>query len=179
MRKKQLRNYMLGTVTFLMSLNLTGCITIQTSPQPSGSVSVETVEQTEAAETETQSVAAPQEQPETLPAADPRPVEAQVADGTKAVEHSKDAAVPQTVAESRSTAQTAAQTAEITAEQAKTYAYQHAGVSADAVQYCKVDTDWEHGSLIYEVDFVANGMEYDYDINSAGIVMKWDIERAD
>ena len=68
--------------------------------------------------------------------------------------------------------------AEITEEQAKSIAYQHAGIRAEEVQYCRVDADWKQGSLMYEIDFTANDMEYEYEVNSDGVVMQWNIEPA-
>ena len=51
-------------------------------------------------------------------------------------------------------------------EAAKAAAYRHAGVEESDVLYCVCEPDYKRGIRIYEVEFVANGMEYDYDINA-------------
>ena len=155
MRKRMLWTGMMMAAMITVMGNLTGCIVIQTSPQPSSSASVETV--------------------------DPSPMDIQMADDTQAVTDTQAAAESQTAAESQAAveSQSTTKAAEVGTEQAKKFAYDHAGVTEAEIKYSKVDTDWENGSLVYEVEFVANGMEYDYEISSSGIVMKWEIERAD
>ncbi len=57
-------------------------------------------------------------------------------------------------------------------EQAKQIALQHANVSEANTSYCNVKLDYEMGTMVYEVEFYANGTEYDYDINAlSGEVM--------
>ena len=56
-------------------------------------------------------------------------------------------------------------TASITAEKAKEIALNHAGLKAADVTFIKVERDYDNGIEKYEVDFYANGKEYDYDIN--------------
>ncbi|NLV74251.1 MAG: cell wall protein [Chloroflexi bacterium] len=61
----------------------------------------------------------------------------------------------------------------IGADRAREIALQHANVSASDV--VKVELDYENGVLVYEVDFVAGGFEYEYDINATnGTVIKHD-----
>ena len=52
------------------------------------------------------------------------------------------------------------------AEQAKEAAYRHAGVNAADVLYCEWELDHKKGRQIYEIEFVAGGMEYNYDIDA-------------
>lgn len=52
------------------------------------------------------------------------------------------------------------------AEAAKEAAYRHAGVNAGDVLYCEWELDHKKGRLIYEIEFVVGGMEYDYDIDA-------------
>ena len=60
---------------------------------------------------------------------------------------------------------------------AKAAALTHAGVDATSVTYIKCELDWEHGVMVYEVEFYSNGYEYDYDINAvSGEVVKHDRE---
>lgn len=52
-------------------------------------------------------------------------------------------------------------------------AFSHAGVDAAAAARVRCELDWEHGLMVYEVEFSANGYEYDYDIDAAtGEVVK-------
>ncbi|MBQ8235166.1 MAG: PepSY domain-containing protein, partial [Clostridia bacterium] len=63
---------------------------------------------------------------------------------------------------------------------AKRAALSHAGITADAADYitCKIDRD--DGQVLYEIEFSADGYEYDYDINvTTGAVLKYDKEKDD
>lgn len=55
----------------------------------------------------------------------------------------------------------------ITKDQAKSIALKDAGVSESATQFVWVKEDYDDGRLVYEVEFYANGTEYDYDIDQA------------
>ena len=68
--------------------------------------------------------------------------------------------------------------AQITDAKAKEIAAEHAGVAQDQILYSKVETDFEKGQLVYEVEFVTNdGMEYDYEIDaSSGTIVKYDFD---
>lgn len=74
----------------------------------------------------------------------------------------------------------AAQSAEvnsISVEQAKEIALNHAGKTADQVQFVKIKQDWEHGRSVYEIEFIANGNEYEYEIDAnTGAIVKWEVE---
>ena len=51
-------------------------------------------------------------------------------------------------------------------DKAKQIALEHANVSESSVSYCDIHLDYEMGTMVYEVEFYANGTEYDYDINA-------------
>lgn len=55
-------------------------------------------------------------------------------------------------------------TKSITKEQAKAIAMTDAGVLMSDAQLVKVEEEYERGQLIYEVEFYADGKEYDYEI---------------
>lgn len=68
-------------------------------------------------------------------------------------------------------------TASLTSDQAKNIAFQHAGVSSNAVSALRAELDYDDGRLEYEVEFRANGLEYEYkiDANSGTILdFEWD-----
>lgn len=72
---------------------------------------------------------------------------------------------------------TASAKAYISADDAKSAAYAHAGVSASDVAYVKTDFDSEHGVMVYEVEFYAGNVEYEYDINAqTGEIVKYSRE---
>ena len=56
-------------------------------------------------------------------------------------------------------------TAKITAQQAQDIALQEAGTTADTVQYLTVTPDREDGKLYYNVSFIKDGAEYEYEID--------------
>lgn len=69
---------------------------------------------------------------------------------------------------------TASSKAYISADDAKAAAYAHAGVSSSDVTFAKTDFDSEHGVMVYEVEFYAGNVEYEYDINAqTGEVVKY------
>ena len=51
-------------------------------------------------------------------------------------------------------------------EVAKNAALAHAGLTADQVTVSKVDFDVEDGQMVYEVEFWANNVEYEYDVDA-------------
>ena len=64
----------------------------------------------------------------------------------------------------------------LTKEEALEKALEDAGVDRDQVDFIKrTELDYEHGRKIYEVEFVKDGVEYEYDIDAeTGRVMKRD-----
>lgn len=64
-------------------------------------------------------------------------------------------------------------------EAAQQIAFNHAGVSAFNATSVEVEMDWEHGAMVYEVEFKSGGFEYDYEIDArTGAIYKsekeWD-----
>ncbi len=58
---------------------------------------------------------------------------------------------------------------------AKEIALAHAGLSESAVTQLKAELDREDGRQQYEVEFKANGYEYDYEIDAEnGTILEWD-----
>lgn len=54
----------------------------------------------------------------------------------------------------------------------------HAGVTRSEVRKLEVDLDYEHGSMVYEVEFKVGTAEYEYDIGAAdGDIIWYEIER--
>lgn len=75
---------------------------------------------------------------------------------------------------------TASDKAYIGEEKAKELALAHAGVTADAIYKYEFEMDYDHGVMIYEIEFSCDGYEYSYDINaSTGAVVKQEKERDD
>lgn len=63
----------------------------------------------------------------------------------------------------------------ISVDDARAAAYAHAGVSTSDVVYVETDFDSEHGVMVYEVEFYAGNVEYEYDINAqTGEVVKYE-----
>ena len=72
---------------------------------------------------------------------------------------------------------TASTKAYITPEDAQSAALTHAGVAAGDVAQIEIEFDSEDGLMVYEVEFYANGAEYDYDVNArTGEVVKFSRE---
>lgn len=64
---------------------------------------------------------------------------------------------------------------DIGAEKAQTAALDHAGVKAADTLFIKSELDYEDGLRVYEVEFFADGREYDYKIDAAdGSVLGFD-----
>ncbi len=71
-------------------------------------------------------------------------------------------------------------TANISKEEAKEIALSHAGVDPQAVRHVEIDRDWERGLHLYEIEFYADGIEYEYEINAdSGEILKGKIDRDD
>lgn len=68
----------------------------------------------------------------------------------------------------------------IGAEKAEDAALAAAGVDRTQVSGLKCEIDWNKGTMVYEVEFVSDGTEYEYDIDAAtGAVVKEETEAAD
>ena len=67
----------------------------------------------------------------------------------------------------------ASDSAYIGVEAAKSAAFAHAGLDTSQVTMGEVDFDYEDGCMVYELEFYANGSEYEYDIDAlTGAVVK-------
>lgn len=68
----------------------------------------------------------------------------------------------------------------ITAAMAKEIALNHAGISADAATFIKVELDTDDGIQVYDVEFCADVTEYDYEIDATtGRVIDYESEDYD
>ena len=66
----------------------------------------------------------------------------------------------------------------IGSEKAKSIALKHAGLSASEIAQFEWEMDFEHGVMVYDIEFVYSGYEYDYEINArSGEVIQADRER--
>lgn len=75
---------------------------------------------------------------------------------------------------------TASDKAYIGQEKAKQAALSHAGASADKLTEYEIELDFEHGVMVYEVEFKCEGFEYDYEIDAiSGAVLKSEKEPDD
>ena len=67
--------------------------------------------------------------------------------------------------------------ASLTLDQAKQAALRHAGVNAADATFTKGHLDWENGREVYELEFYANGTEYDVDVDAnSGEIVKFSTE---
>lgn len=74
-----------------------------------------------------------------------------------------------------STSSTNTQTSEISVERAKQIALAHAGVGY--ARFKKAKLDYENGVKVYEIEFKAGNLEYEYDINvSNGAIISSSVE---
>jgi uncharacterized membrane protein YkoI len=65
----------------------------------------------------------------------------------------------------------------LTKEEARDIALKHAGLTKDQVSRLKVEFDYDDGVPEYDVEFVCNGWEYDYEIHAeSGKIRAWDKE---
>ena len=68
----------------------------------------------------------------------------------------------------------------IGADQAKKAAFDHAGIEASKAKNVKCELDRDDGTAHYDVEFDANGYEYDYEINASnGKILKSEKEKDD
>lgn len=65
-------------------------------------------------------------------------------------------------------------------ERAKEIAFAHAGVPASSVTVIRLGLDWERGVEVYDVDFVAEGSKFEYEIaTGTGEVVSYERELED
>ena len=68
----------------------------------------------------------------------------------------------------------------ISSDDALNLALKHAKLKKEQINLKKSKLDHEHGVMVYEVEFVADGMEYEFDIDSkTGEILKYEKERWD
>lgn len=67
----------------------------------------------------------------------------------------------------------------IGAQQAKEIALKHAGRTASQVVGLQAERDWDDGRMEYEVEFKANGLEYDTIHGETGAVLEHEADRDD
>lgn len=66
---------------------------------------------------------------------------------------------------------------QISLDDAKNAALADAGVSASDVTYTKEKLDYEDGIAVYDIEFFADGVEYEYTINAVdGTVVERDVD---
>ena len=66
---------------------------------------------------------------------------------------------------------------ELSVEQAKRAALNYAGVNACDATFTKAHRDWDNGREVYEIEFYANGMEYDMDVDVyTGVMTDYSVE---
>ena len=60
---------------------------------------------------------------------------------------------------------------------AKEIALKQAGVKDSQAVYTKAGQDWDDGRLVYKVEFVSGGLEYECKIDAGtGEIVDWDVE---
>ena len=83
-------------------------------------------------------------------------------------------------AEPPATEASATISARIGETEARDIALKHAGLTANQVSRLRVEFDYDDGVPEYEVDFVYDGFEYDYEIHAeTGKILSWDKDRDD
>ena len=67
--------------------------------------------------------------------------------------------------------------AKITADKAKEIALSHAEITASDAAFIKAELDYDDGRLIYDIEFVAKNIEYEYEIDAdSGKIIDFDKE---
>ncbi len=64
----------------------------------------------------------------------------------------------------------------ISTEEAENIALEHAGLSRDDVTFIKTENDTDDARGKYEIEFICGGKEYEYDINTGGEIIKYEID---
>lgn len=167
-----MKRTMTGALLLTMALGMTACSGGQSQPVQgavTGQTTQGTAVQPAQAEQNTQitqgtvTVQTPQPGQTTQNTANGQTTQAPAQQGTAAVQGT-------TVQPAQGTT-----TGEITEQQALDIALAQAGLAADALQYQFVQRDLEDGRIVYDVEFMSGGVEYDYEILAAdGTVLSFD-----
>ncbi len=73
-----------------------------------------------------------------------------------------------------------AEEVKLTREEAVQVVLDYAGLKEEQVVFTKVRTDWDDGRQIWEIDFVFDGVEYEFDVDFyTGRILEADMDRAD
>ena len=68
----------------------------------------------------------------------------------------------------------------MTEDEAKEIALAQVGMNAEDVNFKKVKLDEDDGRVAWEIEFVAGGMEYEFDIDAGtAAIVEMDIDKAD
>jgi uncharacterized membrane protein YkoI len=68
----------------------------------------------------------------------------------------------------------------VSVDQAKNIALEHAGLSADQVDFVKAQGGYDDGIYEYEIEFLADGWEYEYTVHGdTGAILETDQDRLD
>jgi len=65
-----------------------------------------------------------------------------------------------------------------TKEEVKNIVLNHANINESNVAFTKVDMEVENGIMVYEIEFIYNNLEYEYEVNAiTGDILKHKIDR--
>ena len=68
----------------------------------------------------------------------------------------------------------------LTREEAMEIVLDYAGLKEEEVRFTKVHPDRDDGRLIYEIEFIFNGIEYEFDVDAlTGRILETDMDRPD
>ena len=82
-----------------------------------------------------------------------------------------------TASASSTSSSASASTTDIGEAKAKSVALSHAGISESSTSYIYAKKDWDDGRWVYDVEFWADGKEYDYEIlASDGTILSYDYD---
>ena len=62
----------------------------------------------------------------------------------------------------------------ISIDEAVATAMEHAGLNKNQVDFVKKETDWEHGTKIYEIKLYQGRKEFEYEIDTSGNILKFE-----
>ena len=97
--------------------------------------------------------------------------------GTTASGSSNTGSTSSTGSTGNTSSTTSASTTDIGEAKAKSVALSHAGISESDTSYIYAKKDWDDGRWVYDVEFWADGKEYDYEIlASDGTILSYDYD---